>query len=319
MAEVDGGPPAVVDAGADVVDAAEGTSDAPPDVVVPPCDRGKRFQRPELVEGLENRAVFSARFTNLEKTVFFSALEEQDAASEPDLFTVDRPDRSSAFAGVARLPVSGLGVSEYWPTVTADGKFLFFESDRAPTKVDGGFEQDRARIWFSAKTVTFDQASLQPLFDTQASFIEGAPYLDPKGRAIYFFSAGRDTPGGDLDLYEARLTTSGVAQAPVGLGPDVNTASAENAPVVSADELTLFFARHDGAGVYDIWMAKRLSPAGVFGPPTILSELNTADEELPSYVSDDECRLYFISSRPLVDGGATGLETFRVYVATRPN
>lgn len=285
--------------------------------MVPPCDLARTFESPELVKGLEGIAVFSASFANSEKTAFFSALEDHDGAVEPDIYTVDRASLSAAFKGIARLPVSELGVSEYWPTVTADGNFLFFESDRTETKIDGGFEPERARIWFSAKSVTFAQASLQPLFNTQTDFIEGAPYLDPKGRAIYFMSSGREVPAGDLDLYESKLTTSGVAQPPVNLGPNVNTETAENAPVATIDELTLYFARQVN-GAYDIWTSKRASPDGPFGTATAVPGLDTEYEDYPTYVSDDECRLYFVSNRPLVDGGATGLETFRVYVATRP-
>lgn len=69
--------------------------------------------------------------------------------------------------------------------------------------------------------------------------------------------------------------------------------------------------------MFDIWTASRSSPSAAFGLASIIPALQTRYEELPSYVSDDHCRLYFVSSRPLVDGGPTGLDTFRLYVATR--
>lgn len=317
LAGLDGG----VDRGVEVSVDTGRESSAPPDVVSPTCDLAKPFQAPELVKGLEDLTVFSARFATGETQAFISALEETDGSTEPDIYTSTRADLASPFMGKGLLQVSRLGVSEYWPTVTADGTFMFFESDRSKTEIDGGYQPDRARIWFSKKEFSFSTATLQSVFATTSNFIEGAPYLDPQGRAIYFMSAGRAAidGAGDLDLYESILNpATGSAQAPTSLGPNVNTPAAENAPVVSADQLTLYFARADVNGVNDVWMSRRPTSAGAFGTSTIVSAVQTEHDELPSYLSDDECRLYFVSNRDRTDGDAPGIESFRLYVATRP-
>ncbi|HSO35894.1 MAG TPA: hypothetical protein VLT33_25365 [Labilithrix sp.] len=311
----DGGPR---EAGADAADG--GSSDAAPDVVVvPACDPTKPFQGPQLVKGLESEAVFSARFTQGESVAYLSALEREDGSVEPDLYTSTRDGGESSFGALFKLQVSEPGVSEYWPTVTADEKFMFFESDRNAMGTAGSYVPERSRIWFSTKSFTFEPATLQGVFTTTTSFIEGAPYLDPQGRAIYFMSAGRGADGGgDLDLYESLLEKTGAAGPPTSLGPNINTDRAENVPVVSADQLTLYFARANDVGVFDIWTSKRASPSAPFGAASIVGGLDTPYEEFPSYVSDDACRLYLVSNRPLVDGGATGLDTFRLYLAQRP-
>lgn len=299
-------------------DASDSGFDVRPEVVVPACDPAAPFHRPTLVQGLEKEAVFSARFTQGETVAYLSALERVDGSIEPDLHTSTRDGPGGAFGALFQLQVSQPGVSEYWPTVTADERFMFFESDRSETSTDAGYVPERSRIWFSTKTLSFQPATLQGVFATARNFIEGAPYLDPQGRAIYFMSAGRDADGGgDLDLYESLLQKTGAAGLPTSLGPTINTDRAENAPVVSADQLTLYFARSDASSVFDIWTASRSSPSAAFGLASIIPALQTQYEELPSYVSDDHCRLYFVSNRPLVDGGPTGLDTFRLYVATR--
>ena len=301
------------------VDANDGAPDVRPDVVVPDCDPRLPFRSPALVKGLESEAVFSARFTQGETVAYLSALERADGSVEPDLYTSTRDRTESAFGALFQIQVSQPGVSEYWPTVTADEAFMFFESDRSETPTDAGYVPERSRIWFSTKALFFQPATLQGVFATTTDFIEGAPYLDPQGRAIYFMSAGRDAGGGgDLDLYESLLQKSGAAGLPTSLGPNINTDRAENAPVVSADQLTLYFARANASGVFDIWTSSRASPSAAFGVASVVPGLQTEYEEFPSYVSDDHCRLYFVSNRPLVDGGPASLDTFRLYVAQRP-
>lgn len=65
---------------------------------------------------------------------------------------------------------------------------------------------------------------------------------------------------GDQDLYISFKTAENEWSAPVNLGPDVNTSSAEFSPFLAADNKTLFFASmgHAGYGSSDIYYSKRL-------------------------------------------------------------
>jgi hypothetical protein len=62
-------------------------------------------------------------------------------------------------------------------------------------------------------------------------------------------------------------------------------------------------------GGRDIWMARRSSTTASYDPPVNVQELNTAADEYPSWLSPDNCRLYFSRSGPTGD---------KIYVAERP-
>jgi hypothetical protein len=68
-------------------------------------------------------------------------------------------------------------------------------------------------------------------------------------------------------------------------------------PVPSTDELTIYFlsARSGGTGGRDIWVAKRTSRSTPFAAPVPVTELNTADNEVPGAISGDGCHIYYTS------------------------
>jgi len=66
-------------------------------------------------------------------------------------------------------------------------------------------------------------------------------------------------------------------------------------PVISADGLALYYASDsaDGAANLDIWRVSRAAPDGMFGSAVVVQELATASDELPTWISEDECVIYF--------------------------
>jgi len=69
-------------------------------------------------------------------------------------------------------------------------------------------------------------------------------------------------------------------------------------PVVSRDELTLYFAsdRTDGSakGGSDVWASTRSTVSDEFGLPGAINELNTTENELVVGVSPDSCEIFLI-------------------------
>jgi hypothetical protein len=61
----------------------------------------------------------------------------------------------------------------------------------------------------------------------------------------------------------------------------------------------------------DIWIARRASVNDPFGAPANVSELNTANNDQPGWLSPDGCRLYLYSDRT---GGVGGTD---LYIAER--
>jgi hypothetical protein len=301
-----------LDAGPDVpLDVASDADGAPPLA----CDPTAPFGSIHLVAGFEANVVSSARFTSSETVSLYSYSNGCTFESCADLFYATRPDRDAAFGGGAALPaVDCPGVSEYWPTITSDGKVLFFESSR---RIDGGCSQELPRVWSATRVnpvADFDPPKIQGLFAIDSG-TEGAPYLHPGGRSLYFTSNARGGKGG-LDIFVAKLDALGFATA-IDNVDAINSASDENMAVVSLDDLALYFGRPSAGGDRDIWLSTRATPADAFGPPSLVTELSGATDEWPSWISDDRCRLYFVSNR---DSGAdaSGIAAYRLWVAERP-
>jgi hypothetical protein len=310
---------AVPDAAPDVVVEDVVVVDAPP----PPCDLTKPFGTPVLVPGLELLAVSTARFSPNERTVIFSALNGGPEEFRADLFTATRPDLASPFTGAKEIPIVNTKLaSEYWPTITADGRVMFFESGRSTEKVDGSYITERARIWSTMRGNTvsdFLEPQIQSVFSVDASSGgEASPYLHPGGRSLYFASWERGGKGGS-DIFVAELEDFGFVKSVTNIDV-VNTPQGELFPVVSLDDKVLYYST-EIAGKRNIFVSRRAAPGAAFGAPQPLAELNLpGSEQFPSWVSDDQCRLYFGSDRPAPgnEDGATSFTQLRTWVASRP-
>ncbi|MBN2525767.1 MAG: hypothetical protein JXR76_05180 [Deltaproteobacteria bacterium] len=95
----------------------------------------------------------------------------------------------------------------------------------------------------------------------------------------------------------------------------INSESKDGFPVVSFDELTIFWStdRTDGdvQGKTDIWCATRGSVADDFSNPYPLKELNSSEWESPAWISMDGCEMYLNRYNPLND-------TYDIFMAKRP-
>lgn len=104
--------------------------------------------------------------------------------------------------------------------------------------------------------------------------------------------------------------------ASANLGPILNSAGNDQAPIISKDGLSLYFgsSRPGGHGGIDIWVSQRASVDDQWGPPQNLGpNINSPFTENAPALSHDGHRLFFQSNRP---GGAGGLD---LYVSRRHN
>lgn len=74
-----------------------------------------------------------------------------------------------------------------------------------------------------------------------------------------------------------------------------NTAFSDGSPVLSLDGLTMYFSsnRTPNDGGSDPWMAKRANVSSPFGTPVRLAELASNKSDDPTWISADECIIYF--------------------------
>jgi Tol biopolymer transport system component len=248
-----------------------------------------------LVDGVNgtNATDRGARLSPDELTVYFHS---DRGGGSLDLYTGSRSSRAAAFSGVTALSaVNDPSTADAWPTVTADGLSLFFEAQRTGVP----------EVWIATRS-TVVAAFSSPAPVANVGSMTAQPFVMPDGSALYFIVV----PG---DLYRAERGPSGQYGTPV-MVTTVNTPSLEYLPVLTPDELTLYFGSNradpPAKGDFDIWMSTRASRTDNWQPPVNVQELNTAAEELPTWISSDNCRLYFNRG----SGGPS-----KVFVAERAN
>ena len=161
-----------------------------------------------------------------------------------------------------------------------------------------------------------DPVWLGPVVNSSAR--DWKPSLSPHGLSLYFHSNRVEAGGlGGFDGWVSRRAGPNCPwQAPVDLGPPVNTPLDDGDANFTPDGHVLFFSStgHGGAGAGDIFMARRADPNDDFawGEPISLGpDVNTAlHESNPEYVAaEDGGALYFDRS---VEGIPSSNDIYRV-------
>lgn len=144
------------------------------------------------------------------------------------------------------------------------------------------------------------------------SYDDGGPYVTPSGMAIYFHTNRTGTP----TLARAEWSGSSFGEPQTFAFGALAT---QSFPVVSKDELTLYFTVTNGStndtAHQDIWRATRKSTEEPFENPMEVREVNTDSHEIPSFVSEDGRRFYFDRVVATPFGWGNGAENS--YVAER--
>ncbi|MBU1371016.1 MAG: OmpA family protein [Bacteroidetes bacterium] len=177
--------------------------------------------------------------------IYFAACGWPDSKGSCDLYLSQYSD------GAWQRPVNlGNAInSGYWesqPSISADGRQLFFASNRSGGA--GGSD-----LWKSS--LNGDGSWSKPVNLGEQVNSEGnemAPFLHPDGKTLYFSSDGLIGLGG-ADLFVSRLDTAGQWQQAVNMGYPVNTTSDEiNLVVAASGKTALLSALSDSTQTYDI-------------------------------------------------------------------
>jgi len=186
-------------------------------------------------------------------------------------------------------------VSEYFPTLTIDGKELVFTRRVGNTNEDFYSASRADTTWTSA-------AALAGQINSPSN--EGAQNISQDGQWLIFTGCNFPEGLGSCDLYISYLTNNGWS-TPENLGNKINTESWETAPSLSPDKRDLYFTsnRPGGYGGGDIYISKRL-PNGTWGEPQNAGpEINTPGDESCPFIHADNQTLYFTSNGHLGYGG----------------
>jgi Tol biopolymer transport system component len=135
------------------------------------------------------------------------------------------------------------------------------------------------------------------------------------GLSLYF---GSPRPGGfgNVDIYVSRRERTGDPWGePQNLGPNINTASIDNCPLVTPDgRFLIFLSNRPGSAGIDLYVAWRKDKRDdlAWTTPVPLAALNSPFDDVPGSVFEDEKSgdlvIYFSSNRP---GGPGSYDVYR--------
>ena len=197
-------------------------------------------------------------------------------------------------------PTVNASANDFCPRVSTDGLSLFFPSVRAGGV--GGLD-----IWVTTRATKDDPwgapVNLGPTVNSSSD--DYSLDISADGLSLYFVSKRPGGSGGYDAWVTTRITKNDPWNAPVNLGPTVNSSSDDYSLDISADGLTLHFTsnRGGGSGGHDVYVTTRPTTGDPWGAPVNLGPtVNGSSNEYTLGVSADGLSLYVVSDR----GGGSG-------------
>ena len=270
-----------------------------PDPHVPAAYADFYFGEPENL-----RPAINTPSSELGATTSMDALELYFISDRPggfggiDIWVSTRQSVSDPWGSPSNLgPTVNSPYTEGYAKVSWDGLTLCFSDWYATPRPNGLGGND---IWMSTRPSRAapwgTPVNVGAPINSPAN--DQAPCLSRDGLTLIFASnrAGGD---GSNDLWMCtRPTVQDPWDPAVNLGPNVNSGSDDDAPLLSADGLALFFCsdRAGGFGSYDVWMTTRKNTTALWGPAVNVGPVvNTGAAEAPGGFSADMRTLYLIS------------------------
>lgn len=236
------------------------------------------------------------------------------AGATASLAAEEQPRFSGWSEPVNLGPAVNSAVEDLAPAISRDGLSLYFGSSRPAT----GTSLD---LWVSRRASTTSPWGAASKLGAPVNM---APPVTDNGAALsrdghlLFFQSNRPGGSGATDLYVSRRRDHRDDfgwEAPVNLGPAINSAFGEGGTAYFEDEngvVTLYFQsnRPGGLGGNDIYTSTRMAD-GTFGAPIHVPELSSPANDQRVTVRRDGLELYLASNRSGTLGGQD------IWVSTR--
>lgn len=302
----DAGSDAVVDTGS-VLDTGSDSNpiDAPADAVQdtgpidagPRCDPTKPFDPPVNEGAPVNSAqeedsarlspngleLFLTRDDLVGKRIYRYSRKDLNATWDPPTVEAALSLTPPSPPASAYLALDPSALTAYLSALTGAGPWQIYGSSR--NSVGAVWSPPAAVVGISTAGATDEQ-----------------PWINPAGNRLYFMS---NRSGGVYHIWVA--TKSGAFSAPVRLDP--NLATEDRWPVLSDDELTLYYGAYEGTNGLRVYKRTRASIGGTWSvgvPEASLNGtgLNSGSRTFPTSLSSDTCEIYIASNRAAGSKGA---------------
>jgi len=205
---------------------------------------------------------------------------------------------------------------EYFPTITVDGKTILFTRRIKDERVPNFKQQEDFYVSQLNDRNMWGTAVAMPL-NVNTVLNEGAPTIAADGRSLIFVACSDQsgdanygdnrTGKGSCDMFFTKKLGARWTD-PVNLPGNVNTASWESQPSLSADGKTLYFIRRvskKGEPTDSDIFVSRLLDNGQWSTPTPLPRnINTPMQEESVLIHPDGKTLYFASRGHVGMGGS---------------
>lgn len=210
---------------------------------------------------------------------------------------------------------------DYAPTISADGKTLFFVSNRLGSKIQPNGELSHD-FWAAKKndrldTIFFTPYNIDTLtglsyLNVNTEFNEGAASIAADRQTLFFTACNRPDGLGDCDIYQSNIEGDKWSR-PINLGKNVNSDNFDSQPSISPDKKRLYFIstrkgpNSDGKPILDnadIWYSDYDDETDEWQPAKNLVELNTKGTEFSPFIAADNQTLFFSSNgyKPSIGG-----------------
>ena len=193
------------------------------------------------------------------KHLFFTACNRSEGSGRCDLYYAERKGERWTVPENLGRPVN-TGNNEKQPSISADGRVLYFVSDRA----GGKGEYD---VWISYRK---DDGTWMEPFNAGDSINtpgdEQSPFIHPDNQTLYFASTG--WPGlGRYDIFFSRKKADSMWSRSMNIGYPINTFNNEEGLIVNAKGDRAYFSSDRIAGqgrdLYDFELYADVRPVKV--------------------------------------------------------
>lgn len=278
--------------------------------------------------GQDGRITFSPGFSPDGQTMYFTRADCELIWECPQLLY--RSDRTAeGWSPAERVALPQAEARAEWPSVSPDGSTLYFswapDRDRhAGQDVYEDFDLFSLSLGEpGAEPIALDDPDLSRVRGgriRQTRFVnnETAPVLTTDGD-LYFWSERLDGVG-LRDVYVARSNGRGGFAAPQPVPGAVNTAGENDGSWVTPDGRVMLLTTDAiaGEGGADVFVSV-LRDGEWTRPQNLGPQINTADAEFAARITPDGESVVFTSSRPVEQGGESGLyQVWTIPVAEVP-